>query len=105
MSISATVIICIMSIIFGYSLSVNSKVTQLLRTVKSEHYIKHHSGNDEMNYLQMHYLTIHENRIDLHPVTSPSGVRVEPVLQRQPERDSLSCYADDDDCTPVAIAR
>ena len=42
---------------------------------------------------------------DLHPVTSPDGVRVEPVLQKQPGPDSLSYYADADDCTPAAIPR
>lgn len=43
--------------------------------------------------------------IDLPPVTRPMGVRVEFVLQTQREADSLSCCADDEDCTPDAIVR
>lgn len=44
-------------------------------------------------------------RTDLPPLTRPVGVRVEIVPQRQPGANSLSCYADDADYTPVAIVR
>jgi hypothetical protein len=39
------------------------------------------------------------------PMTRPMRVRVEPAQQIQPEANSLSCCADDDNCTPVAIVQ
>lgn len=42
---------------------------------------------------------------DLPPMTRPERVRVELVLQKQPEADSLSRCADDDNCTPDAIVQ
>jgi hypothetical protein len=48
---------------------------------------------------------VHDTLNDLPPMTSPQGVRVEPVLQRQPEPDRQGCCADADDCTPAAIVQ
>ncbi len=46
-----------------------------------------------------------QDKFDLSPMTRPQRVRVGLVRQRQPEANSLSCYASDADYTPVAIVR